>query len=184
VNSIARRSSIRKTDSRRYFSSVGRGAQLVALAGALALSCVLPAAAQTQPAAQNSDAKQQAGAGQSAANAPPTAQQQTPGTISGTVTDPSGAAVVGATVKLSRDGQALATDANSGDDGQFSFKNISPGPYQITISANGFTTKTYSGTLNAGEASLVPPMTLEIAGTVTKVTVEPPMPRRSGAITR
>jgi len=97
-----------------------------------------------------------------------------PGTISGTVVDKSGAALVGATVKLARGEQALAADVSSGDDGQFSFVNVTPGPYQVTVSANGFTAQTYSGVLNPGDAVIVPAITLEIAATTTKVTVEPP----------
>lgn len=82
--------------------------------------------------------------------------------------------MVGATVKLTRGDQSLSPDVLSGEDGQFSFAKISPGPYVVTVSANGFTTQTSSGTLNAGEAVAVPAIMLEIAGTVTSVTVEPP----------
>jgi hypothetical protein len=106
--------------------------------------------------------------------APQTADQQTPGTINGTVVDKSGAALVGATVKLTRGDQPLAPDTLTGDDGQFSFTKVSPGPFVVAVSANGFTTKTYTGTLEAGNVVTVPAITLEIAGTVTKVTVEPP----------
>lgn len=128
--------------------------------GALVLALGLPAMAQTSPAP--------AAAAQSPAN------QQAPGKISGTVVDKSGAALVGATVKLTRGDQALAPDTNSGDDGQFLFTNVAPGPYQVAVSANGFTTQIYSGVLNPGDAAIVPAITLEIAATTTKVTVEPP----------
>ncbi len=106
--------------------------------------------------------------------APQTAEQQTPGTINGTVVDRSGAALVGATVKLTRGDQSLAPDTLTGDDGEFSFLKIPPGPFLVTISANGFTTKTYSGTLEAGDVVMVPAVTLEIAEALMKVTVEPP----------
>jgi Carboxypeptidase regulatory-like domain len=124
-----------------------------------------PSALQTPAATQAAPAP---------AAGPQTTDQQKPGIISGTVVDKSGAAMVGAQVKLTRGDQSLAPDVESGDDGQFSFTKVSPGPYQVTISANGFTTKTSSGTLNPGEAVIVPAITLEIAGTVTQVTVEPP----------
>jgi len=125
---------------------------------------------------------QQAAPGQVPANATPAlaptpqvaTEQARPGKISGTVVDKSGAAVVGATVKLARGEQALAPDVLSGEDGQYSFANIAPGPYQVSVSANGFSTQTVSGTLNAGDAAVVPAITLEIAATTTKVTVEPP----------
>jgi hypothetical protein len=140
-----------------------------------ALSWGFPAVA--QPPSDPPSAPQTPAASQAApatAAGPQTTVQQKPGIIGGTVVDKSGAALVGAQVKLTRGDQSLAPDVQSGDDGQFSFTKISPGPYQVTISANGFTTKTSSGTLNPGEAVIVPAITLEIAGTVTQVTVEPP----------
>jgi Carboxypeptidase regulatory-like domain len=133
---------------------------LFAFAGLFALGCCAPAAAQTAPTTP--------------AAGPQAADSQAPGTITGTVVDKSGAALVGAIVKLTRGDQALAPDVQSGDDGQYSFTKIAPGPYQVTVSANGFTTATTSGTLNPGQTMTVPPTTLEIAETVTKVTVEPP----------
>jgi hypothetical protein len=144
------------------------GVRFTALAGVCALGCVLSTAAQTTnaPSAPAPAATASASAGQ--------ADPQTAGTINGTVVDKSGAALVGATVKLARDGQALAPDVQTGDDGQYSFTKISPGTYQITVTANGFTTGTALGTLAAGQALAAPAITLEIAGTVTQVTVEPP----------
>jgi len=128
--------------------------RLFAILPVLALAFVAAAAARAQQA--------------------PAAAPAAPGTINGTVADKSGAALVGATVKLTRADQPLAPDVTTGDDGQFSFAKIAPGPYAVSVSANGFTTQTYSGTLNAGETAAVPAITLAIAGTITKVTVEPP----------
>jgi hypothetical protein len=124
-------------------------------------------AAQQTPAATQSSAIPAPG-GQAATD------QQKPGTISGTVVDKTGAALVGAQVKLARADQPLAPDVQSGDDGQFSFTKISPGPFVVTVSANGFTTESSSGALNPAGAVILPAITLEIAGTVTQVTVEPP----------
>jgi Carboxypeptidase regulatory-like domain len=138
-----------------------RGFVCVAL---FALGCGFPTLAQTQ----------QPASGQQASGGVQTTDQQKPGTISGTVVDKSGAALVGAQVKLTRGDQPLAPDVQSGEDGQFSFSKISPGLYQVTVSANGFTTKTSAGTLNPGDTVAIPAITLEIAGTVTSVTVEPP----------
>ena len=52
-----------------------------------------------------------------------------PGTISGTVVDPSGAVVDGARVRLTGEDQSLNEEVLSGKDGQFSFSNIAPGPF-------------------------------------------------------
>jgi hypothetical protein len=143
------------------------GLRRLALAGLLALGCGLPAAAQTPPATLQTMPAPGA-AGQQAPDL------QTPGTISGTVVDKSGAAVVGAIVKLTRGDQSLAPDVQTDDNGQYSLTKIAPGLYQVSVSANGFTTVTSSGTLNPGQTILIPAITLEIEGTVTKVTVEPP----------
>jgi hypothetical protein len=143
------------------------GLRQLALAGLFVLGCGFPAAAQTAPAT----AQTMPAAGTAGQQAP---APQTPGTINGSVIDKSGAALVGAIVKLTRGDQALAPDVQTDDNGQYSLTKIVPGPYQVSVSANGFTTVTSSGTLNPGQMMLVPAITLEIAGTVTKVTVEPP----------
>src|ERR1700760_955217 len=66
---------------------------------------------------------------------------QANGVISGTVVDQEGAVATGAQVKLTRPGQAQAQQVLSGDDGQFSFGNVPPGPFQITVTAPGFDSK-------------------------------------------
>jgi hypothetical protein len=77
-------------------------------------------------------------------------------------------------VKLTRDGQSQSQEATSGDDGQFSFANVAPGSFQLTISAEGFATRTFSGTLHSGEFQFVPPITLAVAAAVTEVRVVVP----------
>jgi len=60
-----------------------------------------------------------------------------PGTISGQIADKSGAAIVGAHVKLSLDGQSatqVIIEAGADNDGQFTFTNIPPGSFQLTVS--------------------------------------------------
>jgi hypothetical protein len=93
-----------------------------------------------------------------------------PGNISGTVVDGSGAVVTGATVKLTRD-QSLNQDALSGDNGQFSFANVAPGPFHLTITAAGFATQSSSGILHSGETYIVPRITMQVASAVTEVQV-------------
>ncbi len=142
------------------------GARIALLGGVFALGSGISARAQTTGTVAQTPPAASAAAQQ--------ADPQAAGTISGTAVDKSGAALVGATVKLTRGDHALAPDVQTGDDGQYSFTEIAPGPYQITVTANGFTTGTASGTLNPGQTLAVAAITLEIAGTVTQVTVEPP----------
>jgi hypothetical protein len=153
-------------NSVRYWA-ISEAVRQLTFAGLCVLGCGFAASAQTAPATpQTMPAAGVAGQ--------PAPDPQTPGTMSGTVVDTSGAALVGAIVKLTRGDQALAPDVQTDDNGQYLLTKIAPGPYQLSVSANGFTTVSSSGTLSPGQTMLVPAITLEIAGTVTKVTVEPP----------
>ena len=120
---------------------------------------------------------------------PPGAEPSSPdqtvsGSISGTVLDQSGAVLAGARVSLTRlgggdrtgeagphDAQSSTQEALSGEDGQFFFANVAPGPFQLTITAAGFATQTSSGTLRPGEFYLVPQTALAVAASVTDVQV-------------
>src|ERR1700759_3260114 len=78
---------------------------------------------------------------QSTAN-PSKVNPQPAATVSGTVVDQAGAVAVGAKVQLSRDNNSSPTlEVLSGDNGEFSFSNLPPGPFHLTISATGFDTK-------------------------------------------
>jgi hypothetical protein len=94
------------------------------------------------------------------------------GSISGTVVDQSGAVVAGARVRLAGTGedQSLNQEVLSGDDGQFSFANIAPGPFQLTITSAAFATQTFSGILHSGEIDTVP-IALGVAAALTEVQV-------------
>ena len=137
------------------------------------LLCVLPAFAQSQQPPSNP------GAGSSRPDAPATAtsvdpdlpERQLPGSMSGIIVDETGAAIVGSQVRLTREGQPKIQEVVSGDDGQFSFDNIAPGSFQLTVASVGFTTKTFTGTLHSGEIFVVPQVELAIAPNVTVVRV-------------
>jgi Carboxypeptidase regulatory-like domain len=95
-----------------------------------------------------------------------------PGNISGTVVVQTGAAAAGAQVELTRDDQSPKQEVASGDNGQFSFANVPPGPFHIAISAPGFATHEFDGTLQPGQAFIVPEVMLSVEATVTEVRVE------------
>jgi hypothetical protein len=90
------------------------------------------------------------------------AQEQT-GVIRGQVTDPSGAALVGATVLLTTPSGA-SMDATTNKEGVYEFKNLGPGKYEIKAVAAGFALFDKSGvTLAAAQTlRLDVPLTLEI----------------------
>ena len=73
-----------------------------------------------------------------------TSGQATSGTISGTVLDPAGNVVSGATVTAKNTGTGVspASFTTTGD-GTFVFSNLQPGTYSVTTTApSGFKTKT------------------------------------------
>jgi hypothetical protein len=101
----------------------------------------------------------------------PLPDQQAPGSISGTVIDGTGAVVAGARVKLTGQGGSESREMLSDPDGHFSFANVAPEPFQITVSRAGFATQTSSGILHSGEIYTAPQIALAVAIAVTDVEV-------------
>src|SRR5262245_10285229 len=67
------------------------------------------------------------------------AQTATTGTIEGTVTDPNGAVVPGATVKVTSPNLMKVQTATSDSQGRYRFLNLPPGKYTVTVEAvSGF----------------------------------------------
>src|SRR5262249_12239758 len=83
--------------------------------------------------------------------------------------DSTGAVIAGAQIKLTREDQSHAQEIASGADGQFSFTNVAPGAFVLTITSNGFAAQTFSGTLQAGETQHIPPIMLIVATADTSV---------------
>src|SRR5882762_3055707 len=98
-----------------------------------------------------------------------------PGSIIGTILDQSGAVSVGTVVRLTSEDKSFSRDVVSGDNGQFSFWNVPPGHFNLSINSTGFGNQTFSGELAPEQAYLVPPIVLSIATVVTdvRVTVDP-----------
>jgi hypothetical protein len=99
------------------------------------------------------------------------ADQRSPGNISGTVVDRTGAVVAGARVRLARQDKSASQEVLSGDNGQFSFSDIAPGPFQLIITSSGFATEAASGVLRGGATYIVPPIVLAVATALTEVRV-------------
>lgn len=66
------------------------------------------------------------------------AGQITSGTIFGTVKDPSGAVVAGATVTATAPDKGVSRTATTGESGDFVFANMPPGKYTIAVEFQGF----------------------------------------------
>ncbi len=93
------------------------------------------------------------------------------GTIYGTVTDPSGAAIAGATVTVRNAVSGLNRQTISDAAGHYQFTNLPFNPYSLTIAATGF-----SATSKNVELRSTVPLTLatalNVAGTSTEIDVE------------
>jgi Carboxypeptidase regulatory-like domain len=98
-----------------------------------------------------------------------------PGTIMGTVLDQTGSVAVGAVVRLTSEDQSSSREATTGDNGQFSFSKVPPGPFKLSVTAEGFTQQGFSGQLASGQTYLVPAIaiSIETVKTDVRVTVDP-----------
>jgi hypothetical protein len=102
-------------------------------------------------------------------------QAAKPGSVIGTVLDQSGAVSVGTLIRLTPENKSSFREVFSGDNGQFSFSNVPPGHFQLSVSSRGFANEVYSGDLAPGQTFLAPPIVLSVAMVVTQVkaTVDP-----------
>ncbi len=95
--------------------------------------------------------------------APMWAQSTSTGTIAGTVTDPSGAVVNGATVTLTDTGTKSARQATTNDAGRYIFVDVPPGAYDLSIAKQGFSTTKTQVTVTVGVATTLN-LSLQIGG--------------------
>jgi hypothetical protein len=93
------------------------------------------------------------------------------GSVQGVVTDPSGAAVAGATVEIRNPVSGYDHTTTSGSDGHFSFSNVPLNPYHMTVVATGF--QSYVQDVDVRSAVAVSAnVALKIGGASTAVVVE------------
>src|SRR5216683_3123104 len=83
--------------------------------------------------------------------ASPAYAQVSGATLSGTITDPSGAAIAGAMVSITNKATGVARAVTADSAGFYSAPNLLPGDYEVTATASGFsTTKESKVTLTVG----------------------------------
>jgi hypothetical protein len=93
------------------------------------------------------------------------------GAINGAVTDPSGAAVPGARVEATNTATGNSRSSITTTDGQFSFQDLTPGSYKVTVTTDGFPVSTIDNiTVTAGNVYTLP-VNLAIARQTTSVEV-------------
>ncbi|MFZ0684017.1 MAG: carboxypeptidase regulatory-like domain-containing protein [Terriglobales bacterium] len=98
--------------------------------------------------------------------------QVTSGTIFGTVKDPSGAMVSGATVTISDPANGLTRTVTTSASGEFAAPGLYPGNYTITIEAKGFKKLESSGfVLSAADKLSAGELTIEVGAATDSVSV-------------
>jgi hypothetical protein len=95
------------------------------------------------------------------------------GRLSGLVTDPSGAALAGANVRLLDENNGVIAQTTTESNGQYSFSGVSPGNYRVEVEQRGFRKNAISG-LNVapGENQLNSQLQLGSAAETVTVTAE------------
>jgi hypothetical protein len=96
----------------------------------------------------------------------------TTGTITGTVVDPSGAAIPRAQIVATSNGQGTQRETTAGSAGEFSLNSVPIGQYTLTISAAGFAPATVNSVqVNAGATAGLKTISLSLASSATQVEV-------------
>jgi uncharacterized lipoprotein YbaY len=95
------------------------------------------------------------------------------GTITGSVTDETGAAIAEATVTWSQDGTSASMSVATGVRGAFSFPLVPSGSYRLAVSSPGFASQIVTGIVTADGTSQLPPIQLRVAFDTISVDVRP-----------
>jgi hypothetical protein len=102
----------------------------------------------------------------------PAVAQITTGTVSGSLKDPQGAVVPGATVTLISQARGTKTETQTSSDGQFVFPNVAVGAYTVRVSMDGFKAIERPGiNVSPGDRLLLPALTIEVGSLNETVTV-------------
>jgi len=92
----------------------------------------------------------------------PAFAQTSKGTIVGTILDQNGAAVTGATVKLSNVETGVSRETTTSGEGTYRFEAVDHGNYKIDVSAGGFRGTTIQNVKSAGAQTSNYPISLEV----------------------
>ena len=82
------------------------------------------------------------------------AQSLVSGDLTGTVTDPSGAVVSGATVTAQSSSTGATRNATTGSNGTYRFSLLPPGSYVVSVTASGFSKAQTQTSVNIGQATI------------------------------
>jgi hypothetical protein len=93
------------------------------------------------------------------------------GAINGTVNDPSGAMVLGASVKATNVATGVTLSTTTTSDGQFAFQDLPLGSYRIAVSAGGFNAATVENVPVTAGSVYTLPVKLKVGTSTTSVEV-------------
>ncbi len=102
----------------------------------------------------------------------PARGQSTFGSVIGTAKDPSGRMIAGATVRLTNIGTGITQTATTGGRGFYSFLNLEPAHYSVSVEAKGFVAQTFTDVLLQARQVVRVDANLKIGSETTMVTVQ------------
>jgi len=94
------------------------------------------------------------------------------GTITGTVTDPTGLAVAGANVQARNTETGVVYSAASTAAGNYTVPNLPVGSYEMNVTVSGFKTYTHTNLTIAAAQTLKEDIPLQVGATTDSITVE------------
>jgi len=115
----------------------------------------------------------------------PSEAQVAGATLSGSVSDPSGASIANATVSIKNDGTGEIREATSNSDGFYSAPNLLPGSYEVSASSKGFSKAVQKGitlTVGAQQSLNITLKPGEVTETVQVVGTPPDVQTSSSAV--
>ena len=116
----------------------------------------------------------------------PAEAQVSGATMSGLITDPSGAGIPNANVSIKNVGTGEVREVPTNDDGFYSAPNLLPGKYEVTITAQGFTKVVQKGitlTVGAQQALNLSLKVGQVTQTVEVTAAPPEVQTSSSAVT-
>jgi hypothetical protein len=93
------------------------------------------------------------------------------GSLFGTVTDNTGAAIPGATITVTDTGKGTSVNSQSNDSGEWRAEHLIPDTYDVKVTMAGFKTFTATGLVVYADQSLKVPTQMEVGGATQTVTV-------------
>jgi len=97
--------------------------------------------------------------------------QTTYGAVRGLVKDPQGAVLVGATVTLTNEGQALTRTTKTSASGEYTFTSVEPGLYTVSVALDGFKKEEDKGIAVETGATDTVDLALQLGGSTETVEV-------------